>query len=105
MEVGVLFKFKPLVLAVVQLLGGVSPGLARHRTTGWRCGLLEAAAAPLLGPGARAAVCGLLLRVLAAGVPWAKRVRFRVAWWDMAAGEASTESAPISLYGGQELAS
>ena len=86
---------------LVEALGGDLRG-GQAQSNGAGHGSLQGMLRRAALPGMEVALGDLVLRVIAAGVPWAKRVRFRVSKINMAKGEAETLLMPIRLYAGQE---
>jgi hypothetical protein len=97
----ILFHFRPAALVLVEALG-CDLGGRQARPDGACHGLLQGVLERAALPGTEVAVGDLVLRVVAAGVPWAKRVRFRVSKINMGEGEAEILLMAVQLYAGQE---
>ena len=97
----IIFHFRPAALVLVEALG-CDLGGGRALPDGACHGLLQGVLGRFALQSTEVAVGDLLLRVAAAGVPWAKRVRFRVSKINMGEGEAVVLLMAVQLYAGQE---
>jgi hypothetical protein len=97
----ILFHFRPAALVLVEA-SGCDLGGGQALPDGACHGPLQGVLGRVALPGTEVAVGDLLLHVAAAGVPWAKRVRFRVSKINMGEGEAELLLMAVQLYAGQE---